>query len=225
MVLGELSGSLAHELNQPLTAILINAEAAQEFLTPEKQDLDEVRLILKDIIGDDKRAGEVIRRLRLLFEKGEVEQRPLDINELVKDAMKLVQGDLMNQGIVAEVELAADLPEVKGDEVQLQQVLLNLIANGCDAMLGIGPSDRKLTVRTELATGKGVKISVADRGAGVPIEQMENIFLPFFSTKKNGMGLGLAVCRSIVSAHGGKLWACTEIQKGARFNIVLPGAK
>jgi C4-dicarboxylate-specific signal transduction histidine kinase len=124
-----------------------------------------------------------------------------------------------------EMDLAANLPMVKGDEVQLQQVLLNLVANGCDAMVGIGPSDRKLTLRTELAAEKGVTISVADRGAGVPPEQMENIFLPFVTTKKNGMGLGLAVCRSIVSAHGGKLWATNEAQKGARFNILLPAAE
>jgi len=225
MMLGQLSGSLAHELNQPLTAILINAEAAQEFLTPEKLDLDEVRSILQDIVRDDKRAGEVIRRLLVMFQKGEVQQQSLDINEVVQAALKLVQGDLMNQNVVAEVELAADLPKVKGDKVQLQQVLLLLIANGCDAMTGIGPSDRKLTLRTELVPETGVQISVIDRGTGIPPDQMENIFLPFFTTKKNGMGLGLAVCRSIVSAHGGKLCACNKTAKGARFNILLPAAK
>jgi len=223
-MLGELCGSLAHELNQPLTAILVNAEAAQEFLTPEKFDLDEVRSILRDIVGDDRRAGEVIRRLRVLFQKGEVQQHPLDVNEMVQDTLKLVQGDLVIQNVVAETELATNLPMVNGDQVQLQQVLLNLMANGCDAMIGVGTSDRKLTVRTELDSDCAVKISVADRGCGISHQQMQNIFTPFFTTKEKGMGLGLAVCRSIVQAHGGKLWAANETQCGARFNILLPAA-
>jgi len=223
-MLGELCGSLAHELNQPLTAIAINAEAAQEFLRIEKLDLDEVRSILQDIVSDDRRAGEVIRRLRVLFQKGEVQQHPLDVNEMVQDTLKLVQGDLVIQNVVAQTELATNLPMVNGDQVQLQQVLLNLMANGCDAMVGIGSSDRKLTVRTELDSASGVKISVADCGCGIPQEQMEHIFTPFFTTKEKGMGLGLAVCRSIVSAHGGKLWAANEADRGARFNILLPAA-
>ena len=149
-MLGELSGSMAHELNQPLTAILSNAQAAQRFLAHEDADLNEVRDILKDIVEQDNRAGEIIRRLRLLLKKGEVRHQPLDLNDVVQEVLKLIRSDLVNQSVVAHTELATDLPPVKGDRVQLQQVLLNLVMNACDAMNGNAPADRQLVVRTEL---------------------------------------------------------------------------
>jgi C4-dicarboxylate-specific signal transduction histidine kinase len=224
-MLGELSGSLAHELNQPLTAILSNAQAAQRFLAQDQADLDNVREILKDIVTEDKRAGEIIRRLRLLLRKGEVQQQPLDANEVVQEVLKLVRSDLVNHGVAAQVELAPGLPAIKADRVQLQQVLLNLVMNACDAMSGCPVGARDLVVRTGPAGGEGVCISIADHGAGIAPDKLDRVFEPFFTTKPQGMGLGLAVCRTIISAHGGKLWVANNPDQGATFHVVLPVAE
>ena len=224
-MLGELSGSLAHELNQPLTAILSNAQAAQRFLARDNADLDNVREILKDIVAEDKRAGEIIRRLRLLLKKGEVQQQPLDVNEIVLEVLKLVHSDLVNHGVDAHTELAPGLPAVKADRVQLQQILLNLVMNACDAMAGVPAGDRKFIVRTGPADGDGVCISIADHGPGIAPDKVQEVFEPFFSTKPQGMGLGLAICRSIVASHGGKLWAANNPERGATFHFTLPIAE
>ncbi len=221
-MLGELSGSLAHELNQPLTAILSNAQAAQRFLAHDNADLDEVRDILKDIVDEDKRAGEVIRRLRLLLKKGEVQHQPLDLNEVVLEVLKLVRSDLVNQGVTAQTELAPGLPVLHGDRVQLQQVLLNLVINACDAMSGVATADRQFIVRTKPAYGQGVEASVSDCGDGIPADKLEQVFEPFFTTKAHGMGLGLSVCRTIITAHGGKLWVTNNAARGATFHFTLP---
>ena len=221
-MLGELSGSMAHELNQPLTAILSNAQAAIRFLAHDQVDLDEVRDILKDIVEQDNRAGEVIRRLRLLFKKGEVQQQPLDLNDVVLEVLKLIRSDLLNQNVVMHTELAADLPPVKGDRVQLQQVLLNLVMNACDAMHGNAPADLQLLVRTELCADKNVRVSVADCGVGLAPDKLEQVFMPFYTTKSHGLGLGLSVCRTIITAHGGKLWAANGEARGAVFYFAIP---
>jgi PAS domain S-box-containing protein len=221
-MLGELSGSMAHELNQPLMAILSNAQAAQRFMAHDNIDLDEVREILADIVEQDNRAGEVIRRLRLLLKKGEVQVQPLDVNDAVREVLKLIRGDLANQGVTAHTELGPELPRVKGDRVQLQQVLLNVLMNACDAMNENAPGDRQMVVRTELSDGADVRFSVSDRGAGVDPAKLEEVFDPFFSTKTHGLGLGLSVCRSIISAHGGKLWAVNNPEGGATFCFTLP---
>ncbi len=221
-MLGELSGSLAHELTQPLTAILSNAQAAQRFLAQGSADLAEVREILDDIVKDDKHAGEVIHRLRLLFKKGEVQRQLLDMNEVVRDVLKLMRSDLVNQNAEVETDLTDDLPVVSGDRVQLQQVLLNLVVNGCDAMTGIEAADRKLIVRTGLAGNGFIHVSVVDQGHGIPGERLERVFEPFFTTKAQGMGLGLAVCRTIISAHGGRLWTTNNADCGATFHFTLP---
>ena len=221
-MLGELSGSLAHELNQPLMAILSNAQAAQRFLAHDNVDLDELREILTDIVDQDKRAGEVIHRLRLLLKKGEVEQQPLDVNSAVQEVLKLIRGDLLNHGVTTLTKLGPALPTVKGDRVQLQQVLLNLVMNACDAMNGNAPADRQIVVSTELSDGAGVRFSVSDRGSGLPAGELEQVFEPFFTSKTHGLGLGLSVCRSIVTAHGGKLWAANNPERGATFHFTLP---
>jgi PAS domain S-box-containing protein len=221
-MLGELAGSLAHELNQPLTAILSNAQAAQRFLAHDSPDLSEVRDILADIVAEDKRAGEVIHRLRLLLKKGEIQNLPLAVNEVVQEVLQLVRSDLVNQGFTAQTELAPDLPVVHGDRVQLQQVLINLVMNACDAMAGSPAGGRKLIIRTAPAEGEGVCVSVADRGVGLAPDKLETIFEPFFSTKAHGMGLGLSVCRSIITAHGGKLRATNNPKRGATFHFTLP---
>jgi PAS domain S-box-containing protein len=223
-MLGELSGSLAHELNQPLTAILSNAQAAQRFLAHDNADLNEVRDILADIVAEDKRAGEVIRRLRLLLKKGEVQHQPFDLNEAVREVLKLVRSDLVNQGVAVHTELAPALPAVNADRVQLQQVLLNLVMNACDAMAGGPAGDHKLIIRTELAGDEGIRVSVADRGVGLAPDNLEKVFEPFFTTKVQGMGLGLSVCRTIITAHGGKLWAANNPDGGATFHFTLPAS-
>jgi two-component system sensor kinase FixL len=223
-MLGELSGSLAHELNQPLTAILANAQAAERFLSQDGADLDEVRAILADIVEEDKRAGEVIRRLRVLLKKGEVERQPLPLSEVVRDALELMRSDLVNRGVTLTAELPPDLPPAVGDRVQIQQVVLNLVANACDAMEILEPRDRRLDVRAETTEKGCLRVSVADCGPGLPAGVVERVFDPFFTTKTHGMGLGLAVCRTIVAAHGGELGAAGNTGGGATFHFTLPAA-
>jgi PAS domain S-box-containing protein len=223
-MLGELSGSIAHELNQPLSAILSNAQAALRFLAGDVVDLDEVRNILKDIAADDARAGEVIRRLRALLTNTEVQFHPVDVNEIALDVLKLMRHDLQLRRVAMTTDLAAGLPRVRGDRVQLQQVLINLVVNGCEAMDG-APTDRHMTLRTAAVAGGAVEVSVADRGKGIPAEQLKRIFEPFVTTKAEGMGLGLAVCRTIVAAHGGELWATNNAERGATVHLTLPAER
>jgi two-component system, LuxR family, sensor kinase FixL len=224
MMLGELSSSLAHELNQPLTTILFNAQAAQRLLGDDDVDLSGIREILSEIVAEDKRAGEVIRRLRLLLKKGEAQQHSgdIDINEVVQDVLKLMRNDLMNRDVTASAELARNLPAVTGDRVELQQVLLNLVLNACEAMIDLDSSERQLLIVTKLENGSAVRVSVTDRGGSIPEEKMEQVFEPFFTTKTEGLGLGLSVCRTIISAHRGKLWATNNAYCGATFHFSLP---
>ena len=218
--IGELSGSLAHEINQPLTGILSNAQAALRFLARDDADLDEVREILVDIVEDDKRAGEVIRRLRALLKKGEVQHASLDIRAVVDDVLRLTRNDLMNRNVAAYAELAPDLPLVFGDRIQLQQVLLNLAMNACDAMDAV-PGTRQVHIRARQTDDAGLEISVSDCGGGIPSGDLERIFDPFVTTKEHGIGLGLSICRTIVVAHGGRLWA-ENSGEGATFRFTLP---
>jgi len=222
-MLGELSGSIAHELNLPLSAILWNAQAAQRVLANGNADLAEVREILNDIVSEDQRAGEVICHLRLWLKKGEVQQHSLHINEVVQDVLKLIRSDLVNQKVTVDCELARNVPTVTGDPVQLQQVLLNLVVNACDAMVDCNTPERRLVIRTGTENGNGaVLVSVTDRGGSIPEEKMEQIFEPFFTTKAKGMGLGLSVCHTIIVAHRGKLWATNNADRGATFYFSLP---
>src|SRR5438874_8129579 len=220
--LGELSSSLAHELTHPITAILINAQAAQRFLDSDDVDLKEVREILNDIATEDQRAGEVIHRLRSLLKKGEP-QKHCDVNpnEVVQDVLKLVRNDLINQNVTADTDLAQNLPSIIGDRVQLQQVLLNLVLNACEAMADCASSERQLLIVSKLEKN-AVQVSVTDRGVGIPEKKLEQVFERFFTTKKEGMGLGLSICRSIIDAHEGKIWATNNADCGATFYFSLP---
>jgi two-component system sensor kinase FixL len=222
-MLGELSSSLAHELNQPLSTILSNAQAAQQLLVNGNVDLNEVREILSEIVAEDKRAGEVISHLRLLLKKGEAQQysADIDINEVVHDVLKLMRNDLMNRNVTASTGLTRNLPTVTGDRVQLQQVLLNLVLNACEAMIDYDSSERELLLASKLENG-AVRVSVTDHGGSIPEEKMEQVFEPFFTTKEEGLGLGLSVCRTIIKAHRGKIWATNNADCGATFHFSLP---
>jgi signal transduction histidine kinase len=223
-ILGELSGSLAHELNQPLTAILFNSQAALRMLERESPDVRELREILTDITEQDRVAGEVIRRLRLLLMKGEVHPQPLDVEEVIHDVLKLARGELVHQGVLTAMEIRNGLPAVQADRVQLQQVLLNLVTNACDAMSSVDRVQRVLTLRVRLDPDGSVRVSATDGGPGIPADVLPRVFQPFFTTKATGMGLGLAVCRSIIQAHGGQLWAENAATGGATFSFTLPAA-
>ena len=220
---GELSSSLAHELTHPITAILSNAQAAQRFLANDDVDLDEVREILNDIVTQDERAGEVIHGLRLLLKKGEPQKQcnDVDLNEVIRDVVNLMHGDLINRNVTVDTNLAENLPAVSGDRVQLQQVLLNVALNGCDAMAGYDAMERRLLIASQWENG-AVRVSVADWGGGIPEEKMEQVFERFFTTKREGMGLGLSVCRTIIDAHRGKIWATNNADRGATFHFSLP---
>jgi signal transduction histidine kinase len=221
--LGELSSSLAHELTHPLTAILSNAQAAQRFLARDDVDLNELREILNDIVAEDQRAGEVIHRLRSLLKKGEPQKHcdDVNVNEVARDVLKLMRNDLINQNVTVDTGLAQNLPAIRADRVQLQQVVLNLLLNACEAMTASDASERQLLITSKLENG-AVRMSVTDRGGGIPEEKLEQVFERFFTTKKEGMGLGLSICRSIINEHEGKIWATKNADCGATFHFSLP---
>jgi C4-dicarboxylate-specific signal transduction histidine kinase len=220
-LVGELSGALAHELNQPLAAILANARAARRMLDPGRFDTAELRSILDDIVADDRRAADVIRRVRALIRRDEAELQPVMLNELVGDVLDLAHSDLIERMISVSTVLVRELPEIQGDKVQLQQVVLNLIVNACDAMSGNPPAERRLTITTA-NEGEVVHLMVSDTGTGIRSDSVDAVFEPFVTSKENGLGLGLTICRSIVDAHGGRLWASNNDGPGATFHMVLP---
>jgi C4-dicarboxylate-specific signal transduction histidine kinase len=222
VVLGELAGALAHELNQPLAAILTNAQAGRRFLKRAPADLDEVREILDDIVDEDKRAGDVIRRLRALFMKGEPVLQPLDLNELVRDALTLTRSVLNERKVNVTLALGAPLPVVHGDRVQLQQVLLNLIVNASEAMSEAPPAARRLAVATCTGVHGNVQLAVTDSGPGIPAEAIDKVFDSFFTTKARGLGFGLSISRTIIVAHGGHIEAGNNPDGGATFRITMP---
>ena len=221
-VLGELSGALAHELSQPLTAILSNAQAARRMLTRQPVDLGEIDEILEDIASADRRAGEVIRRLRAMFKRGESNRQPLDLNEITRDVLDFARSDLLTRHVQVTTRLAPDLPKVRGDSVQIQQVLLNLIVNGCEAMIDNEPNDRALVIETSVVDHDTLGISVLDNGSGIRADILDQLFEPFVTTKHQGLGLGLTICRSIATAHGGQLWAGNNADRGSAFRLLLP---
>ena len=220
-VLGEMCGALAHELNQPIAAIMSNAQAAQRMLRHAPTDTEEVRAALVDIVDSDRRAGEVIRRLRSWLRKDHEAFAPLDANDVVVSSMRLLRMNLIGRGVDVHLDLGHRLPLVFGDRVQLQQVLVNLVMNGCDAMDGL-PQPRRLDVRTEASSGR-VRIRVEDEGTGIAAAVQGRLFEPFETTKAQGMGMGLAVCRTIVEAHGGTIHADNNRARGATVWFDLPG--
>ncbi len=220
-LLGQLSASIAHQLNQPLASILSNAEAARKMLRRDDVDLEELRAICDDIVAEDNRAAQVIRRLGALYKRGEREIRPVDLNELVRETIGLLHTDLVTRQVTVLTDLAPTLPKIEGERVQLQQVMMNLIVNAADAMQGSPESERTLSIGTSLSGGTA-RIDVGDRGPGIKADELDRVFDMFWTTKSGGMGIGLAICRSITSAHGGTLTAQNNSGGGATFSVTLP---
>jgi PAS domain S-box-containing protein len=220
--MGELAASLAHELNQPLTAILSNAQAAQRFMAANPEDLEEVREILKDIVQDDSRASEIIQRMRVLVRKEELAFASLDVAGVVSDVVALVHSDAILHGVRILLELNTGLPPVRGDKVQLQQVVLNLLLNAFDAMKDCAATERHAVVRAERDGAGMVRVAVGDHGTGLRAENLDQIFQPFYTTKRDGLGMGLSISRSIIDAHGGRLWAEKNPDQGATFYFTVP---
>jgi signal transduction histidine kinase/integral membrane sensor domain MASE1 len=220
--MGELAASLAHELSQPLTGILTNAQAARRFLESRTPDFDELRSILSDIVEDDRRASEVIQRLRELLRKGEPTFAPLDLHQLIRDVVRLVSSDAIIRNVSLTLDLGAGSPIVRGDRVQLQQVVLNLLVNGLEAVAEGAGDERTVVVRARSTDVHTVHVSVEDAGPGLRPGTEALVFEPFYTTKPAGMGMGLAIARSIVEAHGGLIWALNTPTRGAAFHVALP---
>ena len=220
--LGELTASIAHEVNQPLGAILSNAEAAELLLESESPPLDELRKILADIRNDDVRAGEIIHHIRLLMRKRAVKRGSLDVNELSAEVVRLMETEVQRRNVSLNTEFTAAPATIFGDRVHLQQVLMNLILNGMEAMADMPAAERRLYVRTASNGQRRVEISVTDSGRGIPPEKLPRLFDSFFTTKENGMGLGLAIARSIIDAHHGRIFAENNSDGGATFRFDFP---
>jgi C4-dicarboxylate-specific signal transduction histidine kinase len=218
-----LSGSLAHELNQPLTSILSNAQAGQRFMSHDPPDISELRAILGDIVRADRRAGDIIFRLRTMLRRGEVALQPVRVNECLDELLRLTRTDLIARSVSVSNLTGGNLPMAMTDRVQLQQVLLNLILNACDAMESNPPEDRKLTL-TAFIEQNEMRVGVLDCGVGLP-DDIESLFQPFHSTKEGGLGMGLSICRTLVTAQGGRLWAERRAERGAAFYVALPLAQ
>jgi PAS domain S-box-containing protein len=220
--MGELTASIAHEINQPLAAIVTQSEAALRFLDRKEPDLDEVQDALSAIRQDGMRAGGVIRGLRALAKKSGPQLAKLDIDDVIREVLALAGGELRRHDVVLHGELAADERPVTGDRVQLQQVLLNLIMNGVEAMRGVTERTRELTVSSTLAEPGSVLVAVKDTGSGLDPAVAERMFHPFFTTKPEGLGMGLSICRSIIEAHGGRLWVSPRAPHGADVRFTVP---
>jgi signal transduction histidine kinase len=219
---GALSASVAHELNQPLGAILSNAEAAEVLLTANPPDLQLLKEILADIRRDDQRAGEIIRHLRGLLKKSEVELEEFDLNDAIHDALHFLEPEAMKRGVVLDAEQAQGAFRVRADQVHLQQVVINLAANGMDAMNDSLPGKRRLAFQSALNGGSVVEVSISDSGTGIPNDKLQDIFETFYTTKQQGTGLGLSIARTIVETYGGGIWAENKIGGGAVFRFTLP---
>jgi PAS domain S-box-containing protein len=220
--LDELTASIAHEVNQPLAGVVANAEACLRWLDRRTPNLDAARRSVEWIIDDGNRASEVIRRVRALANKTDIEKAPLDVDDVVREVIALVQRELISHRVSLRTELAPALPMILADRVQLQQVIINLVMNGIEAMQSVTDRPRELVIRSRQDEAQQVLVSVTDCGVGISAENADRLFNPFFTTKSSGMGMGLSICRSIMEAHGGRLWATAGVPHGATFQFTLP---
>jgi C4-dicarboxylate-specific signal transduction histidine kinase len=219
--MGELTASLAHEVNQPIAAAVTNANTCLRWLTRDQPDLAEAREAAARIVKDATRAAEIISRTRLLFKKGTAQRELVSVNEMVREMIVLLRGEATRHKILIGTELEADLPQILGDRVQLQQVLMNLMLNGIEAMKEVD-GKREMVIKSQRAENEEVLVSVSDSGMGLPAERTDQIFKAFFTTKPQGTGMGLSISRSIVESHGGRLWAADNTPRGASLYFTLP---
>ena len=224
-MMGELAASLAHEITQPIAAARNNARAALNFLDEQPPDLGEVREALDCVVGDADRAGDIIDRIRDHIKKAPPRKDRFDLNEAINEVIVLARGEITKNGVSVQTRLAEGLFPVEGDRVQLQQVILNLILNAVEAMGSVEEGARELTISTEQTETNGVLVAVRDSGPGIDPEHLERVFEAFYTTKSSGVGMGLSICRSIIDAHGGRLWAEANEPRGAVFQFTLPDAQ
>jgi signal transduction histidine kinase len=221
--MGQLTASIAHEVNQPVAAVVTNADAALRWLGAQPPDLKEAREALGGIIVDGNRASDVIRRIRMLINKQVPTQNDrLDINETISEVIALTRSEVLRNGVSLQTRLVKDLPLIQGDRVQLQQVMLNLIVNAVQAMSGVSEGSRELLIGSGKDASTGVLVTVRDSGPGLNPESFDHLFDAFYTTKPGGMGMGLSICRSIIEAHGGQVWATANVPQGAIFQFILP---
>ena len=218
--MGELTASLAHEVNQPIAAAVINANSCSRWLAGDAPNMEEARAAAARIVQDGTRAAEIINRVGLLFKKGVAERELVDVNDIIREMTVLLRNEAAQYQVSVRMELAPDLPRIMGDRVQLQQVMMNLIMNGIDAMKDVD-GERELAVSSRQAEHEQLMVSVSDTGVGLP-PQHDQIFKAFFTTKSHGIGMGLSISRSIIESHGGRLWASNSFPRGASFHIALP---
>ena len=219
--MGELTASLAHEVNQPIAAAITDANTCLRWLSRDQPDLEEARAAALRIVQDGRRAGEIVNRVRLLFKKGSLQRELVDLNEIIREMVLLLHGEATQFAVLVGTKLAADIPRVMGDRVQLQQVLMNLMMNSIDAMKDVDGT-RELIIESQRSEDDQVLLSVSDTGVGLPPEKADKVFNAFFTTKTHGTGMGLRISRSIVESHGGSLWAADNSPQGARFCFTLP---
>jgi C4-dicarboxylate-specific signal transduction histidine kinase len=218
--LGELTASVAHEVNQPIAAAVTNAKTCMRWLTRDEPNLEEARAAAMRIVNDGTRAAEIIKRIRLLFKKDTSERELVDVNEVIREMIVLLRGEALQNSILVRTNPEADTPRVMADRVQLQQVLMNLMLNGIDAMKD-AEGARELVIKSERSENGNVLVCVSDTGVGLPPQQADQIFNAFFTTKPHGTGMGLSISRSIVESHGGRLWVESNSPRGARFCFTL----
>jgi PAS domain S-box-containing protein len=224
MTMGELAASIAHEVNQPLAAIIASGDSCTAWLANEPPNLDKARGAASRIVQAATQASDIVRRIRALFRKTTSITTPLEINEVITETVSLVGGEVQRKGVSLNTELAANLPAALGDRIQLQQVILNLAINATEAMTGFEDQPRRLVIQSKLAESGEILVSVADTGPGIDPQQTAQLFAPFFTTKPDGIGMGLSISRSIIEAHGGRLWAAANQPRGAVFHFALPAA-
>jgi C4-dicarboxylate-specific signal transduction histidine kinase len=219
--MGELTASLAHEVNQPIAATVTDANTCLRWLAGDTPNIEEARAAAMRIVKDAKRAAEIIGRTRLLFKKGIAERELVDVNEVIREMIVLLNSEATRYSVSIWTELAADLPQVMGDRVQLQQVMMNLIMNAIDAMKDVD-GRREVAIKSQVAEDEHLMVSVSDTGVGLLQPHADQIFNAFFTTKLHGTGMGLSISRSIVESHGGRLWAADNPPRGASFCFTLP---